>query len=210
MFRRLLGTGFLIALVASAAAQDSQTYRGRKYKAPPATSHVEVQVLKSDNQKPIANAAVIFRSVKDGKDEGNLEVKTNEDGKAIIDVIPTGSTVDVQVIADGYATFANTYAINDPTAALTIKMLRPRAQISNYVDTDGKPSQRPVGVQEPHRAGSQPATVEPLQPTNHTSDPTPRAPVDPGATPGNSQNPTPANPETPPQAPPQPPPPALI
>ena len=36
---------------------------------------------------PIANAAVVFHSVKDDKDEGNLEVKTNEEGKAIIDII---------------------------------------------------------------------------------------------------------------------------
>jgi hypothetical protein len=200
--RRLALAGLLLSLSTVAFAQDSQNYRGRKYRAPAATSHVEVQVLKGDNQRPVANAAVIFRSVKDGKDEGNLEVKTNEEGKAIIDVIPTGSTVDVQVIADGFATFANSYAINEASASLTVKLLRPRAQISNYVDTNGQASQRPVGVQEPHKAGSTPANVQPPQPTNHTSDPTPLAPLTPGATPGNSQNPTPKNPRTPPAAPP--------
>src|SRR5579864_7195717 len=84
-----------IALVSClpAMAQDAPVKHGRKYKAPPATSHIEVTVLKKFNGKPIANAAVIFDSTLDGKDQGNLEVKTDPDGKATIDVIPTGSTV---------------------------------------------------------------------------------------------------------------------
>jgi len=57
--------------------------------APPATSHIEVTVLKKFNGKPISNAAVIFDATMDGKDQGNLEVKTDPEGKATIDVIPT-------------------------------------------------------------------------------------------------------------------------
>src|ERR1700721_3816315 len=76
-------------------AQDAPVKRGRKYKAPPATSHVEVTVVKKFNGKPISNAAVVFSSALDGKDEGNLEVKTDPDGKAGIDVIPTGRTLRV-------------------------------------------------------------------------------------------------------------------
>src|ERR1700678_2993978 len=114
--RRNLYSGLGLTLaVAAANAQDS---RGRKYKVPPDTSHVEVLILKDSNQKPIANAAVVFHSIKDGKDEGNLEVKTNEEGKAAIDVIPTGSSVDIQVIADGFATFANTYQVNEASRAI--------------------------------------------------------------------------------------------
>ena len=78
----------------SALAQDTTAKRGRKYKAPPATSHIEVTVVKKYNGKPISNAAVIFQSTLDGKDQGNLEVKTDPDGKANIDVIPTGSTFE--------------------------------------------------------------------------------------------------------------------
>jgi hypothetical protein len=186
-------------------AQEDTSRRGRKYKPPLPTSHIEVLVLKGYNNEPIPNAAVIFRSIKDGRDEGNLEVKTNEVGKAIIDVIPLGSSVDVQVIAPGFATFANTYEVDGPTANMTVTMLAPRAQISNYVDNNGKSSDRAAGVQEPHHPSSTPV-VQPPQPTNHTSDPSPRAPLTPGATPGNSQNPTPVNPQTPPQAPPATPP----
>jgi hypothetical protein len=188
---RSIAAGLLACATLAAAAQDAPvSNRGRKYKAPPPTSHIEVVVLRSYNGKPIANAAVVFHSVKDDKDEGNLEVKTNEEGKAIIDVIPTGSKVGVQIIADGFATFADDYQVNEADRTITVKMLRPRAQVSEYVDNTGKPAQRQPGVQEPNHPSS-PPVVQPPQPTNHTSDPNPIAPVAPNATPGNTQNPTP-------------------
>ena len=139
------------------------------------------------NSKPLVNAAVVFHAFKDGHDEGNLEVKTNEDGKAIIDVIATGSTVGVQVIANGYATYAGEYQVTETSRDIQVRMLRPRAQISTYEDTRGEASQRPLGVQEPSAGTTQPIIQKP-QPTNHTSDPDPLTPIDPNATPGNSQN----------------------
>jgi hypothetical protein len=124
---------------------------GRKYKAPPETSHIEVTVLKDFNKKPIDGAHVILHPVKDGKDEGNLEIKTHQDGKAIIDVIPTGSKVTIQVFADGFATFAQDYQINEASRQIVISVVRPRAQVSTYVDNQGKPAQMKPGVQEPVR-----------------------------------------------------------
>jgi hypothetical protein len=132
-------------------AQDDNSYRGRKYKAPPATSKIEVTVLKGFNKKPIDGAHVIFHPEKDGKDEGYMELKTHQDGKAVIDVIPTGSAVRIQVLADGFATYAQDYVIPEPDRAITIEMQRPRAQVSTYVDNDGKPSERKPGIQEPVR-----------------------------------------------------------
>jgi hypothetical protein len=190
---RFISSGLVLSLglLAAAPTAPAQDSRGRKYKAPPPTSHIEVEVLKSYNGKPVVNAAVVFHSVaKDGKDEGNLEVKTNEEGKAIIDIIPTGSKVQVQVIADGFATFADDYQVDETDRAIQIKLVRPRAQVSTYVDNSGKPAQNAPGVQEPHHPSS-PPVIQPPQPTNHTSDPNPRAPVSPNATPGNTQNPTP-------------------
>lgn len=131
------------------AQNDAKPYRGRKYKSPPATSHIEILVTRKTNGKPISNAAVVFNPTKDGKDEGNLEVKTDPEGKAIIDVIPTGSLVRVQIIADGFATFAEDYQINEPSREIAVAMLRPRAQISVYEDNQGKASDRQPGVQEP-------------------------------------------------------------
>ena len=187
-FRRVFALLSVVILGFGVAhAQDTSQRRGRKYKVPEDTSHITVIVLKGQNGKPVLNAAVVFHPVKNGKDEGNLEVKTNDDGKAIIDVIPTGSTVGVQVIADGYATFAGEYTVNEAEREIEVKMVRPRAQISTYQDNSGKASERVVGVQEP-RTPSTPPVVQTPKPTNHTSDPTPLAPVDPNATPGNSQN----------------------
>jgi hypothetical protein len=172
------------------SGQDQVPHRGRKYKVPPETSHIEVAVTRDDNGKPIENAAVIFHSLMDGKDEGNLEVKTNGEGKAVIDVIPTGSNVDVQIIADGFATYAGAYLVKEADRAIEIKMVRPRAQISTYVDNTGKPSDRPAGVQEPRHPRTSPVIQTP-QPTRHASDPNPISPVDPNRTPDSNQNPTP-------------------
>ncbi len=200
--RRILAGLTLLAAAPLLHAQDDATSRrGRKYKAPPDTSHIEVQVLRDTNGKPLLNASVIFRAVKDGRDEGNLEVKTNEDGKAIIDVIATGSDVGVQVIADGYATYAGDYVVKEPNRTIQVRMIRPRAQISTYVDTHGQASQRPDGVQEPPQK-STPPVIQTPQPTNRTSDPNSLTPVSPDATPGNSQNRTTGKPTgvPPPQA----------
>ena len=163
--RRYLGLAGLIflsltPLLPIASAQDHS--RGRKYKSPPETSHIEVEVVRAYNGKPIPNAAVIFNPEKDGKDEGNLEIKTGPDGKAAIDVIPTGSKLRVQVIAGGFATFAEDYMVDSATKEISIKMLRPRAQISAYADNSGKASERKPGVQEPVRPTTPPpASVTP-------------------------------------------------
>jgi hypothetical protein len=121
-------------------------------------------VLKKFNGKPIVNAAVIFNSTLNGKDEGNLEVKTDPDGKATIDVIPTGSSVRVQVIATGFATFADDFVITEPSREISVAMIRPQEQLSSYQDNSGKAADRKPGVQEPIRPPSptaKPATPPP-------------------------------------------------
>ncbi|WP_089408072.1 carboxypeptidase-like regulatory domain-containing protein [Granulicella rosea] len=157
-FRRISATAlaltFATGLVCpqNLVGQDDSARRGRKYKAPPEVSHIEITVIKGTNKKPIANAAVIFHPMKDGKDEGNLEVKTDPDGKAVIDVIPTGSRVVVQVLADGFATYAETFDIPESSRSILVAMKRPQAQISKYEDNRDKPADRKPGVQEPDSA----------------------------------------------------------
>ncbi|HTD97388.1 MAG TPA: hypothetical protein VK627_10670 [Edaphobacter sp.] len=153
-----------------AFGQDSSRH-GRKYKAPPETSHIEVEILKKLNGKPISNAAVIFNPFKDGKDLGNLEVKTGPDGKAAIDVIPTGSTVRVQIIANGFSTYAQDYLVDGPSKEISISMVRPQEQVSAYQDNDGKASSRKPGVQEPVRP-TKPATKPAPAAPAPTQDPT--------------------------------------
>jgi hypothetical protein len=152
-----------------ARSQDSDSTpekHGRKYKAPPATTHIEVTVIRDSNKKPIMNAAVIFHSTKDGVDQGRLELKTDPDGKAVLDLIPTGSKLTIQVLADGFATFAEDYDLKEATRLVTISLIRPQAQVSTYTDNTGKPSELSPGVQEPIRpkptpkpAASSPATT---------------------------------------------------
>jgi hypothetical protein len=160
---------FGIVLICSsfATAQDAPLKHGRKYKAPPATSHIEVTVLKKFNGKPISNAAVIFDATLDGKDQGNLEVKTDPDGKATIDIIPTGSNVRVQVIATGFATYAEDYVVTEPTREITVSMIHPQEQLSSYQDNQGKAATRKPGVQEPVRptTPAKPATPAPVPQT---------------------------------------------
>src|ERR1700761_356292 len=174
----VLFLAFSSCIPAKAQDQDAPVKRGRKYKAPPATSHIEGTVLKKFNGKPIMNAAVIFNPSMDGKDEGNLEVKTDPDGKATIDVIPTGSTVRVQVIAPGFATFAEEYQVTDPSKEISIAMVRPKEQISSYVNNEGKDASRKPGVQEPIRPTT-PAT----KPAPNSPPATPQQPAAPNSTP---------------------------
>lgn len=139
---------------------------GRKYKAPPETSHLEVLVLRDSNSKVVENAGVIFHPTKDGTEEGNLEVKSGVDGKAFIDIIPTGSVVQVQVIANGYTTYSGTVTLDGPSKQLTVRMVRPQQQLSTYQTGVGDVSTK-LGVQEPtHRVVAQPAAPKPLAATD--------------------------------------------
>ena len=136
-----------LVLVSHAFAQDSDTSkRGRKYKPPPPTSHVEVTVLRATTGKPIENASVIFHPLQDGKNAGNMELKTNDEGKTTIDLLAIGSDVRLQIIAPGFQTYGEDYKIDKDKIALEIKMQRPGAQYSIYKKGEGKttePGQRP-------------------------------------------------------------------
>ena len=165
--RRTVWSSFvLVPCIASLSfAPAFGQYRGRKYKAPPPTAHIEVQVIKKYNGKPIPNAAVVFNPSKDGKDLGNLEVKTDPEGKAAIDVVPIGSTVRLQVIADGFSTYGQDFLIDQPTKEIDVSMLRPQAQVSAYQDNLGKPAERKPGVQEPIRPKPATPATPPAQAT---------------------------------------------
>ena len=43
-----------------------------------------------------------------------MELKSNEDGKTIIDVLPIGDTVRLQIIAKGFQTYGQDYKIDKP------------------------------------------------------------------------------------------------
>ncbi len=155
------GLALGMAIVSVAGAQSGD--HGRKWKPLPPTAHIVVTVVKGFNGKPLPNAAVVFHAVRDGKDDGNLEVKTDPEGKATIDVIEVGSHLSVQVIASGFATSAQELDIDSPSKTLEVKLLRPRAQVSVYQDNEGRASEVKPGVQEPPHAGSTKPQAAPSQ-----------------------------------------------
>lgn len=135
--RRILPLlGAALFLFATVYAQEKG--RGRKYTPPPPTCKVTVTVVKATNGKPVESAAVVFHPMKGGKDEGNMELKTNEDGKATIDVIPMGDSVRLQVIANGFQTFGQDYELPGANKEITVKLNRPQKQYSIY---DNHPDQ---------------------------------------------------------------------
>ena len=151
----------------SCHAQGDSSQHGRKYKAPPPAARIEVTILRDFNGKPIEDAHVIFHPIQGDKDKGNLELKTNEDGKVVIDVLPLGDTVRMQVIATGYQTFGQDYKVDKSEMSMEVRMKRPGQQYSLYKDSNanpksdndsgtGKPANPPPD-QAPPASGSKPA-----------------------------------------------------
>jgi hypothetical protein len=136
ILRTLFSAALLTVFLSSLAFAQDDAHRGRKYTPPPATAKITVTVTKATNGKPIENAAVVFHPMKQGKDEGNLELKTNEEGKATIEVIPIGDTIRLQVIASGYQTFVDDYEITTDSKDIDVKMKRPARQYSIYEKHD--------------------------------------------------------------------------
>jgi hypothetical protein len=148
--RFTLSAALLAAAMAASTAHAApqQEQHGRKWQPAPPTAPITITVVKGFNNKPFENAGVVFRAIRDGKTDGTLEVKTNPDGNAKIDVLEVGSHILVQVIAPGYATTAAEFDLPAEGKEMTLKLERPKAQVSTYVDTDGKSKDNKPGVQE--------------------------------------------------------------
>jgi hypothetical protein len=172
------GLAMVVVLVSVAGAQREE--HGRKYKPLPALSHIVVTVVKGFDGKPMSHAAVVFHATMNGRDDGSLEVKTDPEGRATIDVIEVGSDVSLQVIANGFATYAENIPAVGAEKIIQVTLVRPRAQVSQYQDNSGKAAEVKPGVQEPpHRVlpPAQPAGDQPLAPPPSTPDPkTPQTP----------------------------------
>jgi len=146
--RSTLSAAVLAAAMAVPNVSATAQEHGRKWQPLPPTAPVTITVIKGFNNKPFENAGVVFHAVRDGKSDGNLEVKTDPEGNAHIDLLEVGSHVLVQVIATGYATAATEFDLTAEGKKITLKLERPKAQVSAFTDNDGKPSQIKPGVQE--------------------------------------------------------------
>ncbi len=173
-----LWSAAVLAITGSLLGQAER--HGRKYKAPAETSHLEVLVLRESSGKVIENAGVVFHPTKDGVDEGNLEVKSGVDGKAFIDIIPTGSVVQVQVIANGFSTYSGTINLDSASRQLVIRMKRPQEQYSTYETRTGASTQK-LGVQESDHRTVKATQSQPISGTDPVLK-LPTAPADPKQT----------------------------
>lgn len=137
--RRLIVASLLAAGLSSLSVSQTQdtAKRGRKYKAPPPTAHFEVTVTRATNGKPVENASVIFHPLADGRDNGNMELKTNDEGKAVIDLLEIGSNVRLQIIAPGFQTYGEDYKVDKDNVAVAVKLQRPSSQYSIYKKGEG-------------------------------------------------------------------------
>ena len=127
----LLAAVVLLIWPLTASAQ-KERYRGRKFKPPPPVSRIVVTVLRNDNDTPIRNAHVIFHPVEGDKDKGGMELKTNDEGVAVMTVIPIGDTILLQVISKGYQTYGGRYQIDKAEESMHIRMKLPGQQYSIY------------------------------------------------------------------------------
>lgn len=171
--RRSFFLAAICLFVGSAAslAQDETAHRVRKFKTPPPSSRIEVTVVRDYNGKPVPDAHVIFHPIEGDKDKGALELKTNEDGKIVIDVIPVGDTVTLQVIANGFQTYGQVYKIDKLNMAMEVRLSRPTKQYSIYdhPGTDSGSSNNSDPNKNPDTG--KPSGPPPSQPNSNTPPP---------------------------------------
>jgi hypothetical protein len=92
-------------------------------------------VVRDSDGKPVRNAEVVLHPVKrKGKQaNGEMELKTDAEGRTNIDGIPYGP-LRVQVLAQHFQTFGEDYEINKAEMEITVKLKRPGGQYSIYED----------------------------------------------------------------------------
>ncbi|MFZ1919045.1 MAG: carboxypeptidase-like regulatory domain-containing protein [Terriglobales bacterium] len=103
---------------------------------------VKVVVLREASGKPVKDAKVVLHPVnRKGKaTKGELDLKTDAEGRASIDGIPYGS-IEVQVLAPGLQTFGADYEVKQAEVEITVKLKRPGGQYSTYENHDDKKPQ---------------------------------------------------------------------
>lgn len=124
-------------------------------------------VVKDDNGKPVRNAAVIMHEVntKGKQEKGDLELKTDPEGKTSFDGVPYG-TLRVQVLAQGFQTYGEDFDIQKREVSITIKLKRPQQQYSIY-ESNPPAKDSPPAKQDPNAS---PNTAPPNSSAPNSSD----------------------------------------
>ena len=97
------------------------------------TSALRFVVVRDSDGKPVRTAEVVLHSVKrKGKQaKGEIELKTDAEGRTNVDGIPYGP-LRVQVLAPHFQTFGDDYEINKTEMEITVKIKHPGGQYSVY------------------------------------------------------------------------------
>jgi hypothetical protein len=97
------------------------------------TSSLRFVVVRDSDGKPVRNAEVVLHPVKrKGKQaKGEMELKTDAEGRTNVDGIPYGP-LRVQVLAPHFQTFGEDYEINKAEMEITVKLKHPGGQYSVY------------------------------------------------------------------------------
>jgi 5-hydroxyisourate hydrolase-like protein (transthyretin family) len=103
------------------------------------TSSLRIVVVRDSDGKPAKNAQVVLHPVnrKGKQTRGEMDLKTDTDGRASVDGIPYGS-VEVQVLAKGFQTFGEDYEVKAAETEITVKLKHPAGQYSTYESHDDK------------------------------------------------------------------------
>jgi hypothetical protein len=112
-----------IGMVGLAGAQDDEG----------PVSALRFVVVRDSDGKPVRNAEVVLHPVKrKGKQaKGEMELKTDAEGRTNVDGIPYGP-LRVQVLAPHFQTFGEDYQIDKAEMEITVKLKRPGGQYSVY------------------------------------------------------------------------------
>ena len=105
--------------------------------ADPPMTKLRIEV-KTAGDKPVERASVIVRfekgrsAIKFGrKIRTNWEMRTNQDGVAMVPPIPQGRIL-IQVIAKGFQTYGDHFEVNEEEKTIEVKLKPPQSQYSAH------------------------------------------------------------------------------
>ncbi len=104
-----------------------------------AVSNLRFVVLRDSDGKPVRNAEVVLHPTnrKGKQGSGEMELKTDAEGKTSVEGIPYG-TLRVQVLAPHFQTFGEDYEVNKAEMEITVKLKHPGGQYSIYENHPGE------------------------------------------------------------------------
>ncbi len=93
-----------------------------------AGTRLRIEITGGDKSMPVDMASIYVRFVvhkQMGKDEKpELDVKTNKEGVAVVPLVPRGK-VTVQVVADGWKPYGESYVMTQEEQTIKIHLERP-------------------------------------------------------------------------------------